>query len=56
MSALVSEDTLQTLYDKLRRKANTYGKRVGLGWVKYEWNDSVWNLDDGVLHLFSMFN
>ena len=37
------------LFDKLSRKRNTgfYGKRVGPGWLKYEWSGSVWNLDDG---------
>ena len=46
---LVSNDTLTSLFDKLSRKSNTefHGKRVGPGWLKYEWNGSVWNLDDG---------
>jgi len=36
------------LFDKLSRKRNTEfdGKRVGPGWLKYEWSGSVWNLDD----------
>ncbi|KAI9510223.1 hypothetical protein F5148DRAFT_614034 [Russula earlei] len=44
----VTVDTLTSLFDKLSRKRNTefYGKRVGPGWLKYEWNGSVWNLDD----------
>jgi len=45
----VTSDPLTSLFDKLSRKRNTefYGKRVGPGWLKYEWNGSVWNLDDG---------
>ncbi|KAH7926676.1 hypothetical protein BV22DRAFT_1008582 [Leucogyrophana mollusca] len=44
----LNEDTLQQLFDKLSRKSHTdfHGQRVGPGWVKYYWNDSVWNLDD----------
>ncbi|KAH9063492.1 hypothetical protein EDB87DRAFT_1604029 [Lactarius vividus] len=44
----ISNDTLTLLFDKLSRKNNTefHGKRVGPGWLKYEWNGSVWNLDD----------
>jgi hypothetical protein len=49
----VHEERLETLYDQLSRKVNTgaAGKRVGPGWLKYEWNDSIWNLDDGKLNL-----
>ncbi|KAI0306630.1 hypothetical protein B0F90DRAFT_787124 [Multifurca ochricompacta] len=45
----VASDPLTSLFDKLSRKRNTdyHGKRVGPGWLKYEWNGSVWNLDDG---------
>jgi hypothetical protein len=45
-------ETLTSLFDKLSRKRNTefYRKRVGPGWLKYEWNGSVWNLDDGAFH------
>lgn len=41
------------MFDKLSRKANTgaNGARVGPGWVKYEWNEVIWNLDDGQLDL-----
>jgi hypothetical protein len=41
------------LFDKLSRKRNTefYGKRVGPGWLKYEWSGSVWNLDDGTFQI-----
>jgi hypothetical protein len=44
----ISNDALTSLFDKLSRKSNTesHGKRVGPGWLKYEWNGSVWNLDD----------
>ncbi|GLB34693.1 hypothetical protein LshimejAT787_0202580 [Lyophyllum shimeji] len=45
----VTQDSLQTLFDTLTRKAHTtyHGERVGPGWLKYEFNDSIWNLDDG---------
>ncbi|KAF7363638.1 hypothetical protein MSAN_01021000 [Mycena sanguinolenta] len=44
----VTQETLVDLYDKLSRKANTgyTGQRVGAGWLKYEFNDTIWNLDD----------
>jgi len=44
----VTTESLTLLFDKLSRKRNTefYGKRVGPGWLKYEWSGSVWNLDD----------
>ncbi|KAG0705077.1 hypothetical protein DFH29DRAFT_908713 [Suillus ampliporus] len=44
----LKEDTIQQLYDKLSRKPNTgfHGKRVGPGWIKYNWNDAMWNMDD----------
>lgn len=47
--ATVHEDTLDALFNTLSRKANigTGGARVGAGWLKYAWNDSIWNLDDG---------
>lgn len=49
----VARDSLQIMFDKLSRKANTgaNGARVGPGWVKYEWNEVIWNLDDGQLDL-----
>ncbi|KAK2466725.1 hypothetical protein APHAL10511_000983 [Amanita phalloides] len=34
---------LEPLYDELTRKVHT---RVGPGWLKYEFNGTVWNLDD----------
>ncbi|KAF8912086.1 hypothetical protein CPB84DRAFT_1841785 [Gymnopilus junonius] len=44
----LTRETLLDLYDKLSRKHNTdyYGERVGPGWLKYEYNDGIWNLDD----------
>ncbi|KDQ60923.1 hypothetical protein JAAARDRAFT_55657 [Jaapia argillacea MUCL 33604] len=44
----IEEDSLQSLFDKLSRKSSTdyKGERVGPGWVKYQWNDAIWNLDD----------
>ncbi|OBZ69081.1 hypothetical protein A0H81_10747 [Grifola frondosa] len=43
-----TEDTLQTLFEKLSKKtvAEFNGRHVRSGWVKYAWNDSIWNLDD----------
>ena len=45
----VTQESLDSLYDKLTRKMHTayHGQRVGAGWLKYEFNESVWNLDDG---------
>ncbi len=44
-----SEDTLDTLYSKLSKKAvsELRGGPVHASCLKYEWNDTVWNLDDG---------
>ncbi|KAG5645595.1 hypothetical protein DXG03_005733 [Asterophora parasitica] len=44
----LTQDSLESLYDTLSRKAHTSyrGERVGPGWLKYEFNDSIWNLDD----------
>jgi hypothetical protein len=46
----VTQDSLEDLYDKLSRKSGTgyQGQRVGAGWLKYEFNQTIWNLDDGV--------
>ncbi|THH20978.1 hypothetical protein EUX98_g8475 [Antrodiella citrinella] len=43
-----SDDTLQILFDKISKKAHAEfkGRRVKAGWVKYSWNDAIWNLDD----------
>ncbi|KAI6157682.1 hypothetical protein BKA82DRAFT_130893 [Pisolithus tinctorius] len=40
--------SLQQLCDKLTRKGRVEfrNKRVGPGWIKYFWNNTVWNLDD----------
>ena len=46
---LDSEETLETLYGKLSKKAGDElrGNQIRPGCVKYEWNSTVWNLDDG---------
>ncbi|KAI0647340.1 hypothetical protein C8Q79DRAFT_908345 [Trametes meyenii] len=43
-----TEDSLETLFDKLSKKTvvELNGRHVRPGWVKYEWNGTVWNLDD----------
>ncbi|KAI5899559.1 uncharacterized protein SCHCODRAFT_02560891 [Schizophyllum commune H4-8] len=43
-----TQESLLALYDKLSRKEHTdyEGQRVGPGWLKYEFNGTVWNLDD----------
>ncbi|GBE82133.1 hypothetical protein BKA93DRAFT_779169 [Sparassis latifolia] len=43
-----NDDSLETLFDRLSRKtvAEFHGQRVRPGWVKYSWNNTVWNLDD----------
>nr|VWO94841.1 Beta-xylanase (EC [Ganoderma boninense] len=45
-----SDDNLQTIYTKLTQKAfaELHGKPVRAGYVKYEWNNSFYNLDDGM--------
>jgi hypothetical protein len=45
----LNEESLIALFDKLTRKAHHeyQGSRVGPGWLKYEWNDGVWDLGDG---------
>lgn len=49
-----TEDTLLTLFDKISKKSHAefHGRRVKSGWVKYSWNDSIWNLDDGKLNTY----
>lgn len=44
-----TEDTLDTLYSKLSKKAaaELRGGPVRPGCLKYDWNDTVWNMDDG---------
>ena len=53
----MTQESLLDLYNKLSRKANTdyYGARVGPGWLKYEYNDAIWNLDDGVSSIANRF-
>ncbi|KAF5389793.1 hypothetical protein D9757_003661 [Collybiopsis confluens] len=48
LSHSITQESLGLLYDKLTRKVhNSYhGQRVGPGWLKYEFNDSIWDLDD----------
>lgn len=48
-----ADDNLQTIYTKLTQKAFTElnGKPVRAGYVKYEWNNSFYNLDDGMTSL-----
>ena len=48
---LDTEDTLETLYGKLSKKASDElrGNPIRPGCVKFEWNGTVWNLDDGAL-------
>ncbi|KAH9843184.1 uncharacterized protein C8Q71DRAFT_853670 [Rhodofomes roseus] len=43
-----NDDTLENLFEKLTTKTlvEFTGRRVRPGWVKYSWNDSIWNLDD----------
>lgn len=47
----VANDTLQSLFSKVDKKVNVAhvrrGDPVGPGFLKYEWNKNVWNLDDG---------
>jgi len=45
----VQADTLRNLFTKLQKKSGeeSIGFVVGAGWVKYEWNGSFWDLDDG---------
>ncbi|KAF9244875.1 hypothetical protein BU15DRAFT_59066 [Melanogaster broomeanus] len=44
----LNDESMRQLYEKLNRKcrAEFHGQRVGPGWIKYHWNDAVWNLDD----------
>ncbi len=49
MPHVVNQDSLPTLFDKLGKKAHADydGQEVGLGWLKYEYNGTIWDLDDG---------
>jgi hypothetical protein len=49
----VRDDTVETLFERLSRKMQGASStsldeqgRVGPGWLKYEWNGSIWTLDD----------
>ncbi|KAF8637349.1 hypothetical protein AX17_002848 [Amanita inopinata Kibby_2008] len=44
----LTQEDLGSLYDKLTRKVHSqyHGQRVSPGWLKYEFNGTVWNLDD----------
>ncbi|KAF9061919.1 hypothetical protein BDP27DRAFT_1234384 [Rhodocollybia butyracea] len=44
----LTQESLQSLFDKLTRKVHHsyHGERVGPGWLKYEFNDSIWDLED----------
>ncbi|KAJ3868370.1 hypothetical protein EV359DRAFT_32523 [Lentinula novae-zelandiae] len=44
----VTQESLQSLYDKLTHKVHIsyHGERVGPGWLKYEFNGSIWDLED----------
>lgn len=44
-----TQESLATLFDKLSRKvhAEYHGERVGPGWLKYDYDSTIWNLDDG---------
>ncbi|KAJ7905751.1 hypothetical protein B0H14DRAFT_3079102 [Mycena olivaceomarginata] len=44
----MTQESLVDLCDKLSRKTGTgyTGQRVGVGWLKYEFNQTIWNLDD----------
>lgn len=44
------DDNLETLFSRLTKKLNNSNPLhhvvVGSGWLKYEWNQSFWSLDD----------
>ncbi|KAK7467287.1 hypothetical protein VKT23_004344 [Stygiomarasmius scandens] len=44
----LTQESLLSLCDKLTRKVHTayHGERVGPGWLKYKFNETIWNLDD----------
>ncbi|KIJ67705.1 hypothetical protein HYDPIDRAFT_173506 [Hydnomerulius pinastri MD-312] len=44
----LNDESMQQLYDKVTRKSRMEfrGQRVGPGWIKYHWNNTIWNLDD----------
>ncbi|KXN91482.1 hypothetical protein AN958_00744 [Leucoagaricus sp. SymC.cos] len=44
----LNQEDLTVLFDKLRKKvqADYQGERVGPGWLKYEYNGTIWDLND----------
>jgi len=44
----ITQDSLDSLFSTLTRKvsAEYNGEIVGSGWLEYEFNDTIWNLDD----------
>jgi hypothetical protein len=52
--ALVNQEPLSSLFDKLATKTRHLypdAHRVGPGWLKYEYNNTIWSLDDGARNL-----
>jgi hypothetical protein len=47
---VVNQEDLTALFDKLSKKVQAVypGQRVGPGWLKYEYNETTWDLNDGV--------
>jgi len=43
----VNREDLTALFGKLSRKI-LGGQRVEAGWLKYEYNGTAWDLDDGM--------
>ncbi|KIY43503.1 hypothetical protein FISHEDRAFT_67963 [Fistulina hepatica ATCC 64428] len=43
-----AQESLDSIYDQLTRKVQSLypGDRVGPGWLRYEFNEIFWNLDD----------
>lgn len=56
---IVNQESLTSLFDKLSLKVHKQydGHHVGPGWLKYDYGDSVWDLNDGsnLLLLGSIF-
>lgn len=49
MRHLVNQESLTLLFDKLSLKTQKeyHGQHVGPGWLKYDFGDAVWDLNDG---------
>ena len=45
----LQQETHSSLISKISKKEAPGGHNaaVGPGWIKYEWNEGIWNLDDG---------